>query len=833
VLILSATVLCVALAAILVGVQAPQHLPAGSLSLAGRVGVAAALAAAAQLARLRFRLGRGAVSVSWGEAAFIIGVHIAPAGWLPAATLVGAAAAWTLISAFNDDRPPLEIVHSAASLTLGVAAAATVTELIADPTGAALTPMLGVALLLGCLTYLVVTTGLAVLTLALHRDAPARLIAVRTVHGKLPMFVGNVIVGLSALLVLDHEPVWLLIFPPALWLLQRTYRYHLRAEDERRIWQAFARATRTLGGFSESDVAAAGVRGALDVFGAQRVELDVAQPDGRRRRYAADGGGEVAEVEPAAASRRPPVPRQPTGPVVVRSMTLGGAAIGELTVWLPHASSPASRDELAVSAYGDALGGALHDAATHQRLAVLSARSSHEAVHDPLTGLANRAALLAEGDALLRSLDAQHPVALLLLDINDFKEVNGTLGHGAGDELLRIIGQRLTDLSRENELLARLGDDEFALLLPQLPMLSDSSTPLSEAPSPLPQAVRRAREVVAALSVPTEVAGVRLVTEVAVGVVVANAGCADLVELIRRAEIAMDQAKEMRISVATYDSGRDAANTDHLALLAELREALAVDDQLVLALQPAVDLDTGAPTGVEALTRWKHPRRGMLPPAEFIRTIEHSELLGPFTRYVLDHSLAAAAAWAADGIDLPVSVNVSARSLLDATFPAQVAEALRKRRVPARRLVLEITETVAVSEEEIVDEVIAALREVGVQLSVDDFGTGYSSLAFLTRVPVDELKVDRSFVGRMIDSPEAAAIVRSAVDLGRGLRLRVVAEGVETADQRAALLELGCAAAQGYHFCKPLPVDKIGGALRALIEAAPSRVLPLRADGAS
>jgi diguanylate cyclase (GGDEF)-like protein len=830
-IVLTVIVLCVALLVAVLGTRLTVELPGkDTLSLVGRVGIGAALAAAAQLARLRFRLGRGTISVSWGEAAFILGFHLVPVGWLPAATFVGATAAWLLISAFADGRPPVEILHSAASITLGVTAAAAVTGAIAGPAGAVgalLTPVLGLALLAGCLTYLTVTTGLAVLTLALHRDAPTGLIAVRTIHGKLPMFVGNVIVGLAALVVLDAGPGWLLLFPPALWLLQSTYRYHLRAEDERRIWQAFAQATRTLGGLEEGDVAAAGVRGAREVFGAQRVELDVAQPDGLPRRYAAAGSGDVAEIDPAAPVRRP------VGPVVVRPMTVGGVAVGELTVWLPHASSLASRDELAVSAYGDALGGALHDAATHQRLAALRARSSHDAVHDPLTGLANRAALLAEGDELLRGLDNDHPVALLLLDINGFKEVNGTLGHGAGDQLLKIVGERLTDLTREHELLARLGDDEFALLLPHLPVLSSSSNPLSEAPSPLPHVVRRARELVEQLGAPTVIAGVRLVTEVAVGVVVANAGCADLAELIRRAEIAMDQAKESRVSVATYDSSHDAASTDHLALLAELREALEVDDQLVLALQPAVDLATGVPTGVEALSRWRHPRRGMLPPVEFIRTIEHSELLGPFTRYVLDRSLAAAADWSAAGLDLPVSVNVSARSLLDATFPGQVADALRRHRMSPQQLVLEITETVAVSEQEIVDEVLAALRDVGVQLSVDDFGTGYSSLTFLTRVPVDELKIDRSFVGAMEDSAEAAAIVRSAVDLGRGLNLRVVAEGVETADQRAALIKLGCTAAQGYHFCKPLPADKIVGALRSLSEGAPAKILPLRADGAS
>lgn len=346
-------------------------------------------------------------------------------------------------------------------------------------------------------------------------------------------------------------------------------------------------------------------------------------------------------------------------------------------------------------------------------------------------------------------------------------------------------------------------------------------------------AMRQAREIAERLAAPTEVAGVRMSIEVSVGVVVADAGTADLTELLRRADIAMYQAKEGGGNVAAYDGTRDAASTDQLALLAELREALTVDDQLVLALQPAVDLTTGAPTGVEALIRWQHPRRGWLNPADFIRPVENSEQLGTFTRYVLDKALGVAAGWAREGLDVPISVNLSARSLLDPRLPAEIADALRRHQVPPHRLVLEITETVVMSELEVIDEVLATLRSMGVQLAVDDFGTGFSSLTFLTRIAVDELKVDRSFVIRMADSPEAAAIVRTTVGLAHELGLRVVAEGVETAEQRMALAELGCTSAQGYHFFKPMPADKIGAVLGSLRDSAESNVFRLRADGAS
>jgi diguanylate cyclase (GGDEF)-like protein len=818
--VLSAVVLGAAVLAVIVGLLLPVGRPAGDpLGPLAGVGAAVALAAGAQLARLRTRVGRGTLSVSWGEAAFVLGFALAPPGWLPLATFTGAAGAWLLISRLDDRRPLSEVLHLAASLTLGAAAGATMAGAIAA--GAEIhSARMQIGLIAGAVTYLAVTIGLAVLTLVLHRDAPLGQIVVRVLHAKVPMAVGNVLLGLTALYVLLRQPLWLLAFPPALWLLQRTYRYHLRAEEERRMWEAFARATADLPGSAESEVAASGLRGALDMFGARRVEIEVRVPGGHRRYFRDAAGQDVA------ATGLP-------GPVITRTMAVGETTVGELTVWLAEPTLPVARDELAVSAYGDALAGALHDAAAHQRLAELEARVARDDVRDPLTGLTNRAALLADGDRILRGLDDERHVGLLLLDLNAFREVNDTLGHRSGDEVLMVVAGRLADLAREGELVARIGDDEFAVFMPTVATLTDSAAPLREKSTPLSQAARRARSLLQEIAYPMEVSGVRLSVEGAVGVVVAWAPRCDVAELIRRAGQALQQAKELRVGVATYDSDRDVSSTDQLAMLADLREALAADDQIVLALQPAVDLETSAPTGVEALTRWKHPRRGMLSPADFIRTVEHSDLLAPFTCFVLDRSLAAAADWSAAGLDLPVSVNISARSLLDATLPAQIADLLRRHRVSADQLVLEITESIAVSDQVIVDEVLAALRDMRVQVSVDDFGTGFSSLSFITRVQVDELKVDRSFVDDMIDSPAAAAVVQGAVELGGRLGARVVAEGVETAEQRAALLELGCTIAQGYHFCRPLPADKIVAALRQLADAAPARIVPLRADDAS
>ncbi|WP_442875002.1 putative bifunctional diguanylate cyclase/phosphodiesterase [Actinoplanes sp. NBC_00393] len=819
--ILTVVVVVAALAAVVLGALQPADLPADRpLSPLDGVCVAAVLAAIAQLAGLRFRLGPDAVSVSWAEAAVVVGFVVAPAGWLPAATLIGTGLAWSLLSWLTGIRNTAEVVHLIASMTLGVAGAALVTALLAGdaPLGSARLPL---ALVAGAVTYLLITFGLVVLTLTLHRDVEPTQIATRVLHAKLPMSVGNVLVGLCAVFALAREPLWLVAFGPALWLLHRTYRFHLRAAEERRMWEAFATATARLPGTSEAEVARAGLRGALDVFGARRAELEVHTGNGNRR-YTQDGPGE--DEAPGGRS----------GPAITRSMAVAGRPVGELTVWLGEPNLPVPQDEAAITAYGEALAGALHDAAAHQRMIELDARAAHDRIHDPLTGLVNRTAFAGVGDPLLRTLDRGRQVAVLLLDVVDFRQVNSTLGHRGGDEVLRLVAGRLTDLARPQEIVARTGDDEFALLAPTVAALADSAAWPQGEPSPLPAALRRARELVEQLRLPMEVAGVRLAIEVTVGVVVAPAGQVEIGELLRRASLAVGTAKELGVTVGTYDSGQDASSTDQLALLAELQDAFVADDQIVLHLQPAVDLVTSVPTGVEALVRWRHPRRGQLSPGDFLPAVERSELLIPFTRRVLDLALAAAASWNAHGIDVPVSVNVSARSLTDPTFPAQVTEALRRHRTPASRLVLEITESVAVSEQEIVDEVLARLRASGVQVSLDDFGTGFSSLASVTRMPVDEIKIDRSFVDEMIDSAAAGAVVRGAVELGARLGVRVVAEGIETMEQRAALIALGCPTAQGYHFCKPMPADKIVQALTQLAATTPAaQITPLRAEDAS
>jgi diguanylate cyclase (GGDEF)-like protein len=778
--------------------------------------LAVCLVTVAQLALLWVRVGSGMVGLAWGECAIVVLCAMLPPAWIPLAVMLGVAAARGIraIRGGGNTRKLRQSVWSVGVLTLAGTAAAVVATLVASPYGRPLTPATVTALTLGALAYALVGVGSVSRGLAAKHSEPFWPVVRRTVTSKLPMIVGNVAVGLLIVALAHSNPPWLALLPPALWLLHQAYAYRLRHDDERRNWQTFAEATRHLNSLDERGTASAGIHGALRLFGGGWAYLSVIGPDGNRRWYYGEPDIQVVECDPVA-----------TDEGTVRGLFVGGVRVGELRLGPNTAGRIRGHDDLMFAAYADALAAALHDASTHHELRAMTERSTRDLSHDSLTMLPNRTGFLHRGERVVRELPPDTDVGLLLFDIDHFKDVNDTLGHAAGDELLKIVATRLDLALRPGEMLARLGGDEFAVLVPGLAPLPDGD---GESPTAaVAGAVARARSFARALAARIEVAGVQLSVEASVGVVVDAAGTVNLTELLRRADIAMYQAKRGGASVAWYDPARDRASTDRLSLLAELREALAGTDQLVLAMQPAVGLADGGATGVEALIRWQHPRRGTLLPADFVPVVENSELLGQFTRYVLDRALAIAAGWAAEGLSVPVAVNMSPRSLLDGNLAADVAALLHKHGTDPRLLILEITETVVMSELSVIDDVLGKLRELGVQLAVDDFGTGYSSLTFLTRVSVDEVKIDRSFVQAMVESTEVAAIVRTTIDLAHRLDLRVVAEGVETAEQRAALAELGCTSAQGFLFHPPMAPERVTAVLHELSTA---KILKLHKD---
>ena len=423
-------------------------------------------------------------------------------------------------------------------------------------------------------------------------------------------------------------------------------------------------------------------------------------------------------------------------------------------------------------------------------------RLRYEALHDGLTGLPNRAALeSATSEALVSHRSGLVPgLALMLMDLDGFKEVNDTLGHLHGDLLLCEVGRRLRATVPAGALVARLGGDEFAVLLPA----TDDVT----------QATAVARAVLTALEEPTSLDDVRLEIGASIGIALAPLHGSDVGTLLKCSDVAMYAAKADGRGAQVYSRDLDGNDPARLLLATQLREGLARDELLVFA-QPLAELDTGRVVGVELLARWQHPERGLMAPDDFIPVAEKAGLLRPITSTVLGEGIAAAARWRDLGRLLTVSVNLSARSLLDPQLVGEVQSLLSLHAVAPEQLVLEITESGVISDLASTSRVLHQLRDLGVRLSVDDFGTGYSSLSYLSRLPVHEVKVDRHFVSGMTTDAQAATIVRSVVDLGQSLGLSVVAEGVEHQETWDQLRALGCDLAQGWWLAPPMPLAHV------------------------
>lgn len=415
---------------------------------------------------------------------------------------------------------------------------------------------------------------------------------------------------------------------------------------------------------------------------------------------------------------------------------------------------------------------------------------AEEQLRDPLTGLPNRQWLLERTWA---ALDEAERVgarsALMLIDLDRFRSVNDTLGHLAGDRLLVQIADRLRLALPRGAEAARLGGDEFAVLLP----LADSTT----------SAARVARGLVAELGSPLDLDGLTLVLEASAGLAVYPDHALDAEGLLQRADVAMYQAKRDRTGVEVYESKRDSNTPDRLGLLGDLRRALDAHE-VELHYQPKVRFD-GEVAGLEALVRWVHPERGKVPPDEFIAIAESSGLMPHLTEYVLETALAQVARWREQGIRVPVAVNVSPRDVHTPGFAGSVAARLARHGVPPGALQLEITEHVLLEDPQRAADTLAGLTAHGVKMSLDDFGTGYSSLVHLRRLPVSELKIDRSFVARLAVDTEDAEIVRCTVDLAHSLGLVVVAEGVEDDETWERLRDLGCDAVQGWLVAAAMP----------------------------
>ena len=420
---------------------------------------------------------------------------------------------------------------------------------------------------------------------------------------------------------------------------------------------------------------------------------------------------------------------------------------------------------------------------------------TYQALHDALTDLPNRLLL---HDRVQQALGVaqreQTQVALLLLDLDRFKEVNDTFGHHAGDVLLQEIARRLQGIVRASDTVARLGGDEFALLLTAVDQGGVRAA---------------AHKIRMALDAPVLIGAQAVHVEGSLGIALGPEQGADMTTLLRHADVAMYTAKERSVEYVIYAPEQDTYTPDRLALIGELGAAIA-DGGLLLHYQPKVELATGRVVGVEALVRWAHAQRGLVRPDQFIPLAEHTGLIGPLTLWILEEAVRQCQVWAQHGHPLGVAVNLSTRNLQDPTLPEMLAEVLRRYAVPPAQLTLEITESALMADPVRAEAVVLRLVALGVRLSIDDFGTGYSSLAYLKQLPVDEVKIDQSFVrGMGVTSLKDAAIVRSVIDLGHNLGLTVVAEGVEGAAVWDRLRAARCDVAQGYYLSRPVPAAEL------------------------
>ena len=423
-------------------------------------------------------------------------------------------------------------------------------------------------------------------------------------------------------------------------------------------------------------------------------------------------------------------------------------------------------------------------------------RDRHQATHDALTGLPNR---ILFRDRVERALAASARTgvesAVLLVDLDRFKEINDILGHAYGDELLKQVGPRLRSALRDSDTVARLGGDEFAVLLPTVDGVAEA------------QAVaERLRQT---LDHSFEVHGVTLDIEASIGVAVCPWHGTDSDELLRNADLAMYVSKERKAGAVVFEPAEHVTTPQRLTILGNLRRALEREDQLFLHYQPKISLEGGRVEGLEALLRWQQPEHGLIPPGEFIPVAEGTGIIVRLTERVLRLALGQLRTWSEMGCAVPVAVNISTRCLLDAGFARMVGSLLVEYEVPASLLRLEVTESAVMDDAARSIEALERLHELGVQLSIDDFGTGYTSMGHLRQLPIDELKIDRSFVMGMTVAAQDEVLVRTAIDLGHNLGLTIVAEGVETPEHVRALQALGCDVAQGFHYARPMPAADV------------------------
>jgi diguanylate cyclase (GGDEF)-like protein len=757
-----------------------------------------------------------------------IGFDFSEAGFIGVLSLVDVRFAILLLPVsglafgLTERRPLTRRLHYGAMMVLAYGVGAVAAQFVLRLLGSAetlrgsLDGPRALALAAGGVTVSVFTALAVVFVLHLQSHRPVRQLLAESNTARVLVTVGNLAFALGTLALVDFGSTGAVLLPLALVFLLAIYRAYVRIREDRDAWRTVQAAAGDLALLDEPAFLAASADRARQLFGVPLAELVVpGDPAAEGPPPTLHYRSELVDGE-IKGSCRPGDGVDPPGHVIRAELPGHDGVLGELRLAFSSADSLAERERMVLDTFRKTVGLGMDNARLHAQAVRSAAATAWAAQHDALTGLANRRLL---HDSLARSIAAANPahpsVAVVLINIDHFKQVNDTLGPPAGDRLLIELAERLVASTRQGDVVGRLVSDTFVVITSGLSNIGSAS--------------RIAHHLLGRLSEEIQIDGLRILLEARAGVACWPEDGTDPDTLLTRAEQAGRQSRELGQSVARYHVSRDQSSVAQLSLVAELRDALA-NHELSLFFQPQVDTTSGEVHVLEALARWEHPTRGMLTPDAFIPVVEQSGLVRAFTLEVIDQALAAAASWREEGHPRGVSVNLSARNLLDLELPGEITAALARHDLPPTTLTLEITETMMVMTDlDSVEQVLAGLTALGVGLSVDDFGTGYSSLSFLLRWKVAELKIDRSFVNQLLTSNEARMLIVATIELAHGLQARVVAEGVETQEEAAELIRIGCDRLQGYLYSKPVRASHLPRVLAELRPVGPALapVIPL------
>ncbi len=751
-----------------------------------RLALGIACTAIGPIPLLRIRSGHHTGDYDLSEASVVIGLAL-----LPAPQLITISAVVLPVMHAVLRRPPVKVLFNGASATVGTAIAAGVLWLLGGRPG----HLEGAAIVLAAPAGLTVClwTSLSVsMVISAARGMPLRQTLRETMGISTVIAAGGIAVGCGAVVLAYTSPVTLIVLPPVLVGLVMVYRMQVDSAQQRDHWRQLNAAAKDLAILDRAAIEARATEIAYEIFRPDGVELVV---------------GLVA-----AALAPPPV--QSTGCPrgtnnVATTLTGPSGQVGVLRLRFDRPAPWREHDQAVLAAFANLVALAITNASTY-------AEAHDQAFHDVLTDLGNRRMLQQRTAQAIAATAAGPRFALLLVDLDRFRDVNDTLGHDAGDQLLRGIAERLRHSVRAGDLVTRIGGDEFAVLL--------AGIRDAEAAETIASALTKM------LARPVSVEGMMLSVEASVGIACLPEDGETVDELLRRADVAMYQAKRTHSGYRRYRADEDSSTLAHMALMADLHGALDHGD-ISLCYQPQIDLETGRIVAFEALARWNHPVLGRLAPDTFIGAVEQSGRIGDFTRAVLREALSACGRWRADGARVGISVNLFARNLLESDLATEIAQLLLANRIPASALTLEITERAVVTESATTVRSLAALYDLGVRLAVDDFGTGYCALNVLGQFDLHEVKIDQSFVRNVAGDRANSAIVRATIALAHDLGLRVVAEGVEDSETINALSVLGCDLAQGTFISPPGSAEQATALLRDAGRLATPRsaeVLPFR-----